>query len=207
MKLVSHLLLCLLILFSSSLESLCQKNNIQLGVSKYKFYNVNDRYVSPYKQYKIGYERKLNRFLSVGANYSRTQRGSLVTLEGEYKWLEPADPDRLITRRDYDFINIYLVYRHKLSDNQRIQFGIGPSLTFGENEYITDIFYSPPGTFSHVMLFVEYKNEIYYGGIAFLKYDNFFWKKRINVGTNIEARYYHDFPFSITYGLHAGYNF
>ena len=128
-------ILTLILLFIISL-SFAQKNRIEIGISKYKFYNVSPEYTSSFKQYQIGYERELNKYLSTGIKYTLTKRYGALTYEG---FSIPADPNHVVTRRGYNFIHAYLAFRKKLFKSQLLSAGIGPSMTFGENEYITKI--------------------------------------------------------------------
>ena len=183
--------------------SFCQKNNIEIGVSKYKFYNLKSNYNSPYVQYSIGSSRKISNHLAIGFNYARSHHSTELTYES-YIVQDPPSTTQQITifRRKYTFLMPYISFTQKTFKNQVFQAGLGPSKASGENGY-----YQESVTLISHPSVLYFKKESYYGGIAFLGYDYFFWRNRINIGADLQARYYVDFPFSITYGLQLGYNF
>ena len=92
--------------------------------------------------------------------------------------------------------------RHKLSARAGLSYATGNSYREG--------YYTVPEGMVICLAAPQFLTEKkgYFGALAGIRYNYFFWKNRINTGINFEARQYSGgFAFGVNYGMHLGFNF
>lgn len=188
-----------------------KKNRLEAGFGGYMFYNVLGQMdIRSRKILYFTYRRQITTQLGVFASYAKAPIGAwLMTYENFTT--DTASIGKIETRNKYQFFDLGMAYALLRYHSHQLSVTAGVSLAYGENAYKTKLIMAPGGIYGQgdiIDVAYEWKNESYPGLIAGLRYDYFFWKKRVNAGIDFTIREYaHDFPFQINYGIHLGYNF
>ena len=187
-----------------------KKNTLQLQLGGAHYFGVLSQPISPWEQAGLEISRRVGSRFGVYAKYALIIRNKTVDPSipfiMHHGTFDSTSIDQVTERADYFFLDAGLEYRFPLAERHSLSFKAGPSYTYGRNEYRQVHFaIGPWDDVFHATY--KYKYEGYWGGTAGLSYDYLLWKERLNIGADFGARYYHDFPFSVTYGVHTGVNF
>ncbi len=200
-----------LFLFAMAAKTMAQKNRIEIGRNGYKFYGVLDQLSLETGFHAFfTYKRSLTGRMGIFARYAVAPVNAwLLVTENPMTDLNAVG--KIESRKRYHFFDLGLncillkIQRHALSA------GLAASFTSGDNIYKTKLVLAPPPPYGQgdiIDIAYEVRRESYWGGVADIRYDFIFWKNRINIGADLATRLYSgDFPFSLQYGIHAGFNF
>jgi hypothetical protein len=166
----------------------------------------------------ISYEREIKNGFGVGAQYALWWGKPLRNVRDDSGWMpvsfstftfldDTAAVGELLQGNNYNTYDIYGIYTFKLKEKLKMAFKAGPSVTKGENLYLKNVWLRSPEPGSDYYILTTSKKETYFGGIASMSFDYIFWNDRIPVGLDFVSRFYHNFPFQLNYGLHAGFSF
>lgn len=202
--------LCLLV---PAVAAMAQKNRIEIGRNGYKFYDVLDQLsLRQASMVSFKYTRRINDKTGIFAGYAVAPVNAWL-LVTENSMTDLSSIGKIETRHRYHFFDLGLSYSLLKIKRHTLSAGAAASFTLGENIYKTKPVIilppPPPGGQAEIIDFAyEKREEHYWGGVADIRYDFTFWKNRINVGADLAARLYGGgFPFSLNYGIHAGFNF
>src|SRR5690554_3872073 len=234
---MKRLLLVPILLFANFSILHAQKNNIEIGITNYKFSNVLNQPEFPFNNgYNIKYTRNISNHLNSYINYIFTPTNSSIFISTEQIMFSTESVGKLIGRKAYHYFDLGASYNLFKYKKHTFSTYAGLSIAYGKNEYLSYIEMSKSKSNYEIWIGRRENQEVmeaYFGGVIGLKYDYLFWKDRLNIGVNFGARKYlnknnahleiqdpnlqhidpnipggrHDFPFQINYGIHLGFNF
>lgn len=192
------------------------KNTIKLHFDSYHYANVlgytkpqfryNNGTVIPFTLPGISFSRSIYRSIFLQAQYSFWWGGG----DGRGFIAEEALEDstavgKVMDRFKYHFFDIAVGYNFQISKPHSLQIYAGPSLAYGEDNYIVYTSISDRG---HVLYSeIKPKMQSHVGLIGGLSYNYQIGKSGIILGADLRWRAISEMPFSYNYGLHIGYNF
>jgi hypothetical protein len=189
--------------------------DFSIGLGGYRYYNVISYLKKPYTEVAFSYNHKFKNgmglFASANPLINNLAGGlgfEILTREGSI-WDADAI-GKIETRTNYWFFDLGFSFQKEIIPKHNVSVKIGPSLAEGHNTYFTSIVFAPswPNGLGDI---IDAKQKIireaYWGAVLGLAYDYRFYKK-MNIGAALNYRYYVDnFPRSLHYNLHLGYNF
>ena len=116
------------------------------------------------------------------------------------------EPGALRFRYAYKMIDVAAVYTYDRFKRHHFSVGAGLSYTWGTNFYVYSKQFNVHNNFEEYIM--RTKKEGYAGLLIPVSYDFLFFKERMRMGIQANARkYFGLYSFQIDYGLHVGLNF
>lgn len=191
---------------------------------------IQDNYKSAVALLGIQYQYQLGKNFSVFAAYTMTaNQPDFLALNGSSRFATYRNDLDLISkiynnhyedakgllfyRGNYHFFDAGMSYQYAFSNKHKLTGNLGLSYSYGYNVYQTKLIIPPyydDQTWNEVIAEVAFRgvHEGYWGAVAGLSYDYFFWKNRLSAGLDVHFRYYENsMPCFLNYGLHVGYSF
>lgn len=113
----------------------------------------------------------------------------------------------LVQMANYYFFDIGGSYTYAINQRNKLSAHLALSNAYGTNMYLySEVYYHTGNETLHAHF--GNKKADYWGAVAGLSYDYYFWRERMNVGATVNFRYYEkDMPFFVNYGPLIGFSF